>query len=60
MSETLPSRLPVFVCYAHEDNDSNKPLNERWLDRLLQQLAPLAIQDQVCAWSDKDIENGQN
>ena len=60
MSETLPSRLPVFVCYAHEDNDSKKPRNERWLDRLLQQLAPLAIQDQVCAWSDKDIENGQD
>ena len=60
MSETLPSRLPVFVCYAHEDNDPKDPLSKRWLDRLLQQLAPLAIQDQVCAWSDKDIETGQD
>jgi hypothetical protein len=60
MSETLPSRLPVFVCYAHEDNDPKDPLSKRWLDRLLQQLAPLAIQDQVCAWSDKEIETGQD
>lgn len=58
MSETIPSRLPVFVCYAHTDNESPDSSN-RWLDRLLEQLAPLAIQDQVCAWSDKNIETGQ-
>jgi len=59
MSETVPSHLPVFVCYAHADNESPEP-SKRWLDRLLEQLAPLAIQDQVCAWSDKDIETGQD
>ncbi len=59
MSETVPSRLPVFVCYAHTDNDS-PDRSKRWLDRLLEQLAPLAIQDQVGAWSDKDIETGQD
>ncbi|MDT3776125.1 FxSxx-COOH system tetratricopeptide repeat protein [Nitrospira sp. MA-1] len=59
MSETIPSRLPVFVCYAHTDNESPDP-SKRWLDRLLEQLTPLAIQDQVCAWSDKDIVTGQD
>jgi hypothetical protein len=59
MSKTVPSRLPVFVCYAHTDNESPDP-SKCWLDRLLEQLAPLAIQDQVCAWSDIDIETGQN
>ena len=59
MSKTLPSLLPVFVCYAHTDNESPDP-SKRWLDRLLEQLTPLAIQDQVCAWSDKDIETGQD
>ena len=59
MSEMVPSHLPVFVCYAHSDNESPDP-SKRWLDRLLEQLAPLAIQDQVCAWSDKDIETGQD
>jgi tetratricopeptide (TPR) repeat protein len=60
MGETVPSRLPVFVCYAHENNDPKDPLSKRWLYRLLQQLSPLAIQDEVCAWSDKDIETGQD
>ncbi|MGB5055166.1 MAG: FxSxx-COOH system tetratricopeptide repeat protein, partial [Nitrospirales bacterium] len=59
MSQPVPSRLPVFVCYAHTDNESPDP-SKRWLNRLLEQLAPLAIQDQVCAWSDKAIETGQD
>jgi hypothetical protein len=41
------------------DNENPDP-SKRWLDRLLEQLAPLAMQDQVCAWSDKDIETGQD
>lgn len=49
----------MFVCYAHADNESPDP-SKRWLVRLLEQLAPLAMQDQVCAWSDKDIETGQD
>jgi len=52
------SRLPVFVSYAHEDNAGSDP-NQRLLDRLLQMLKPLNLQDQVCAWSDRDIKPGQ-
>jgi len=52
-------RLPVFVSYAHEDNEG-KEAKERWLDRLLQMLKPLKLNDQVCAWSDKDIQPGRN
>jgi hypothetical protein len=59
MSTIYPSRLPVFVCYAHKDNEGADPA-KLWLDRLLEQLAPLALQDQVCAWSDKDIEIGED
>ncbi|MCB0386511.1 MAG: TIR domain-containing protein [Bdellovibrionales bacterium] len=58
-SHTQPSPLPVFVCYAHKDNEAPNP-TYRWLDRLLEQLAPLAIQNQVTAWSDKDLETGQD
>lgn len=47
-------RLPVFVSYAHEDNE----LPDKWLDRFLQILKPLRLNDMVCAWSDKDIEIG--
>ncbi len=43
-------RSPVFVSYAHED--------EIYLKRLLTHLEPLRMQDQVCAWSDKDLEPG--
>jgi hypothetical protein len=44
------ARMPVFVSYAHEDN--------KWLDRLLQMLKPLRLNDMVCAWSDRNIELG--
>src|SRR2546423_5739333 len=47
----------VFICYAHEDNDSPDP-SKRWLDRLLQQLQPLVVQKQIRAWSDKEILAG--
>jgi hypothetical protein len=46
--------LPVFVSYAHEDNEPP----DRWLDRFLQMLRPLRLNDMVCAWSDKDIRSG--
>lgn len=52
-------RLPVFLSYAHEDNASENK-DERWLDRLLQMLKPLQLNNQVCAWSDRDIGMGQN
>lgn len=44
------SRLPVFVSYAHED--------QPFLDHLLTFLKPLEMQDQVCAWSDREIRSG--
>jgi hypothetical protein len=53
------TRLPVFLSYAHEDNESENP-SERYLDRLLQMLKPLALNDQVCAWSDREIHAGEN
>jgi hypothetical protein len=60
MKKTLtPQRVPVFISYAHTDNESADP-SKRYLDRLLEQLRPLALQDQVCAWSDKELEIGEN
>jgi len=50
------TRLPVFVSYAHEDNQSP----DRWLDRLLQTLKPLRLNNMICTWSDKDIELGSD
>lgn len=49
----------IFICYAHEDNDSTEP-SKRWLDRLLKHLAPLELQGQVDIWSDKQIELGED
>ena len=43
-------RSPIFTCYAHED--------ENYLNKILTHLEPLRMQDQVCAWSDKDLEPG--
>ncbi|HEV2801146.1 MAG TPA: hypothetical protein VGW12_11655 [Pyrinomonadaceae bacterium] len=41
----------VFICYAHTDNENPDP-GKRWLNRLLEQLQPLVLQDKVNAWSD--------
>ena len=43
-------RSPVFISYAHED--------ENYLNKILTHLEPLRMQDQVCAWSDKDLQPG--
>ncbi|MDQ3815925.1 MAG: tetratricopeptide repeat protein, partial [Armatimonadota bacterium] len=48
----------IFISYAHEDNVASDPLSKRWLDRLLQQLAPLQAQRLVDAWSDERIQMG--
>ncbi|HJQ22878.1 MAG TPA: FxSxx-COOH system tetratricopeptide repeat protein [Blastocatellia bacterium] len=52
-----PDAFSVFICYAHEDNDSADP-SKRWLDRLLQHLQPLVVQNQIRAWSDKQLQAG--
>jgi hypothetical protein len=49
-------RTPVFVSYAHEDNEPP----DRWLDRFLQMLKPLQLNNAVCAWSDRDIRLGDD
>ncbi len=56
-SSQIPNSSPVFVCYAHKDNDSPDP-SKRWLDRLLEHLEPLVLQNLVNAWSDQQIEAG--
>src|SRR4051812_28673940 len=45
-------RSPIFISYAHKDR--------QYLDKVLTHLEPSRMQDQVCAWSDKDIEPGSN
>ncbi|HEX9781345.1 MAG TPA: toll/interleukin-1 receptor domain-containing protein [Opitutaceae bacterium] len=50
---------PVFISYAHEDNDSTDR-SKRWLDRLTQFLQPLAEQDELTICSDQDIALGDD
>ena len=52
-------RFQVFVCYAHVDNESPDK-RERWLDRLVEFLAPLTRQGVIEPWSDKKIELGDH
>lgn len=49
----------IFICYARSDNASDDP-NQRWLDRLLQMLGPLERRGLVKAWSDNDVEPGED
>src|ERR1700754_1504322 len=58
-SAAASNSLPVFVCYAHKDNDS-PDLSKRWLDRLLEHLEPLGLQNLVSTWSDQQIEAGDS
>lgn len=50
---------PVFISYAHEDNDS-PDRSKRWLDRLTQFLQPLVQQDELTIYSDQDIGLGED
>ena len=52
----IPPRR-VFVSYAHSDNESTDP-NHRWLDRLLEMIAPLHMMNEVGIWTDKDLNAG--
>lgn len=47
-------RPAVFISYAHEDNEGNTP-KERWLDRLLAFLKPVARILDIRCWSDLEI-----
>lgn len=49
----------VFVCYAHKDNENQDP-GKRWLDRFLEHMRPLVLQNQLTTLSDKQIEMGES
>lgn len=53
----MASPRPVFVSYAHKDNENPDPA-KRWLDRLREHLEPLVQQEQITLCSDQDIELG--
>ncbi|MBD2461951.1 toll/interleukin-1 receptor domain-containing protein [Oscillatoria sp. FACHB-1407] len=53
----MPPVPPVFICYAHQDNE-NSDLSRRWLDRLLGYLEPLNQQGKLQIWSDQQLEIG--
>ncbi|MDQ3919080.1 MAG: FxSxx-COOH system tetratricopeptide repeat protein [Acidobacteriota bacterium] len=53
-----PRGFTVFISYAHGDNENSDPA-KRWLNRLLEQLQPLVLQNRVSAWSDRQIEAGE-
>lgn len=49
----------IFISYAHIDNEGTDP-SKRWVDRLLAHLQPLALNGHAVAWSDKNIEIGED
>lgn len=52
---TVSNKPPrIFICYAHADNESPG----RWLDRLLEHLEPLKLQEQAIIWSDQNLRIG--
>jgi hypothetical protein len=50
---------PVFISYAHTDNESSDP-SKRWLDRVRQHLEPLVQQDNITICSDEEIGLGDD
>ena len=50
---------PIFVSYAHKDNESSEP-SKRWLDRFKEFLEPLEQQDELTICSDEDIDLGDD
>jgi hypothetical protein len=55
----MTTARPIFVSYAHKDNESDSPSN-RWLDRLREHLEPLVQQDAITLCSDKEIDLGDD
>ena len=54
----ISNDFTVFISYAHRDNENPDP-SKRWLDRLLEHLQPFITQNQISAWSDTEIEVGE-
>src|ERR1044071_5576205 len=57
-SDVAANDFTVFISYAHSDNE-NTDASKRWLNRLLEHLEPLVLQDRVDAWADTGIEGGE-
>lgn len=57
-SDVAADDFAVFISYAHADNE-NADASKRWLNRLLEHLQPLVLQDKVSAWSDVEIDVGE-
>lgn len=51
--------LSIFISYASYDNQSENP-EERWLNRLLQFLRPLELENRILVWSDTQLTAGSN
>lgn len=51
--------LPIFISYASYDNKNDNP-EERWLDRLLQFLRPLNLDESISTWTDTELKVGAN
>jgi hypothetical protein len=59
-NETLPLKEKlVFISYARADNTGSDE-STRWLDRLLEQLAPFIRQEELDVWSDEELRIGDN
>ena len=56
---SAPRGLSVFVSYAREDNEGEHA-DLRWLGRVLQVLKPLALQEEVSAFSEQDFLGGDD
>jgi len=48
----MPDAPKLFISYAHKD--------ERWLNQLLEHLRPLVQQQNIAAWTDRQIPTGAN
>jgi tetratricopeptide (TPR) repeat protein len=57
-SDVAANDFTVFISYAHSDNE-NADASKRWLNRLLEHLESLVLQDRVDAWADTEIEGGE-
>lgn len=53
----LPLPRRIFISYAHADNESADP-DQRWLDRLVEMVAPLQMTNEIGLWTDRDIKAG--
>jgi hypothetical protein len=52
-------RRPIFISYAHADNEDSDP-KKCWLKRLLEFLKALVRQEDRTIFSDRDIKIGHN